>query len=210
MNRLFIIFIFVFSTALNASGDSSIGEKKSMACAGCHGPNGNSLMPNFPKLAGQGEGYLVKQLKDYKSGARFDPIMAGQVAALSDQDMEDIATYFSTQKITQGFAKKGANIELGEKIYRGGKKEGEVAACIACHGPEGLGVPSAKFPALASQHSMYLVKQINAFRQFSLNSQTGSTTASRSNDYEGMMTGLAKGLTNVEIEAVSEYIAGLH
>jgi len=210
MSKLIFIFIFVLSSALHASGNPATGEKKSMACLGCHGPNGNSVMPTFPKLAGQGRGYLVKQLQDYKSGARVNPIMAGQVASLSEQDMNDIASYFSIQQITQGSAKNDANIELGEKIYRGGKKDGEVAPCISCHGPEGLGIPSANFPALAFQHSMYLANQLKAFRQYTLNKQTGAALESRSNDYEGMMTSLTKGLTNTEIEAISEYISGLH
>jgi len=210
MNKLIFLFFIVFSSTINASGDVALGESKSQPCVGCHGPQGNSFIPGFPKLAGQGAGYLVKQLKDFKSGVRSDPIMAGQVALLSEEDMADIAIYYSVQQISQGFAKNDANIELGQNIYRGGKKDTQVTACIACHGPQGLGIPSAKFPSLASQHAMYLVKQLQAFRQDTLNEQTGGSAASRANDYEGMMINFTKSLTNTEIEAISQYLAGLH
>lgn len=209
MNKLILILFIAFPTIINASGDASLGEKKSQACLGCHGVQGNSIIPGFPKLAGQGYGYLIKQMQDFKSGDRLDAVMAGQVAVLSEKDIEDISAYYSSQTISAGLAKNDADIELGQKIYRGGKKEDEVTACIACHGPKGSGIPSARFPALASQHSQYLVKQLQAFRQYSINKQTGASAPSRSNDYEGMMTDFSKSLTNVEIEAVSQYIAGL-
>ena len=107
-------------------------------------------------------------------------------------------------------AKKDANIALGQKIYRGGKKETGVTACIACHGPQGKGIPAAGFPALSSQHAAYVSKQLKLFRQDSINAQTGVSNPSRTNDYEGMMINFTKSLTNAEIDAVSEYIAGLH
>jgi cytochrome c553 len=210
MNKLILILLLTLSSTINASGDVNLGEQKSASCAGCHGLQGNSVIPGFPKLAGQGAEYLIKQLLDFKSGVRYDPIMAGQTATLSEKDIEDISTYYSTQTISQGFAEKGSNIELGEKIYRGGKKKTQVTACIACHGPQGLGIPSAKFPSLASQHAMYLNKQLKAFRQDTLNEQTGASTASRANDYEGMMINFTKSLNNTEIEAISQYLAGLH
>ena len=118
------------------------------------------------------------------------------------------AAYYSTQTISENSAKADEEtIELGRKIYLGGKKDTQTTACIACHGPKGLGIPSAKFPALGAQHAEYIALQLKAFRQYSINEQTGSEDLARDNDYEGMMRSVAKGLTTVEIEALAEYIA---
>ena len=177
----------------------------------CHGLAGNSTIPNYPKLAGQGEGYILKQLQEFKSGVRDNAIMAGVVSLLSEQDMIDIAAYYSIQTISENSSKADEEtIELARKIYLGGKKDTQTTACIACHGPQGLGIPSAKFPALSAQHADYIASQLKAFRQYSINEQTGSDDVARDNDYEGMMRNVAKGLTTVEIEALAQYIAGLH
>ncbi|HIC40995.1 Cytochrome c4 [hydrothermal vent metagenome] len=213
MNKLALAFITVLtlaSTHTIAAGDAAQGQAKAATCIGCHGVNGNSVVPSFPKLAGQSEAYLLKQLRDFKSGARVDAMMAGMVAPLTDTDMANLSAYYAAQTVTQGVAKKDANIALGEKIYRGGKKDTGVTACIACHGPQGKGIPSAGFPALSSQHATYVATQLKAFRQDSINAQTGDSQPSRTNDYEGMMINFTKSLTNAEIDAVSEYIAGLH
>ena len=213
MNKLALAFIAVLtlaSTHTIAAGDAAQGQAKAATCIGCHGVNGNSVVPSFPKLAGQSEAYLLKQLRDFKSGARVDAMMAGMVAPLTDTDMANLSAYYAAQTVTQGVAKKDANIALGEKIYRGGKKDTGVTACIACHGPQGKGIPSAGFPALSSQHATYVATQLKAFRQDSINAQTGDSQPSRTNDYEGMMINFTKSLTNAEIDAVSEYIAGLH
>jgi cytochrome c553 len=215
MKKTVIIFVSIVLATLSAnslaSGDAEAGQTKSATCMGCHGLAGNSTMPNFPKLAGQGEGYILKQLQEFKSGARNNAIMAGVVAILSEQDMMDIAAYYSTQTISENSAKANEEtIELGRKIYLGGKKDTQTTACIACHGPKGLGIPSAKFPALGAQHAEYTVSQLKAYRQYSINEQTGSDDLARDNDYEGMMRNVARGLTTVEIEALAQYIAGLH
>ncbi|HIM95790.1 MAG TPA: cytochrome c4 [Gammaproteobacteria bacterium] len=213
MNKLLLIFtttLVLISTHTFAAGNAALGQVKAATCIGCHGVNGNSMVPSFPKLAGQSEGYLLKQLQDFKSGARVDGMMTGIVAPLEGADMANLAAYYAAQTVSQGVAKKDANIALGQKIYRGGKKETSVIACIACHGPQGKGIPSAGFPALSSQHAVYTAKQLKAFRQDSINAQTGVNKPSRANDYEGMMINFTKSLTNVEIDAVSEYIAGLH
>ena len=216
MKKTIIIFVSIvlatFSAAsLASSGDAEAGQAKSATCMGCHGLAGNSTIPNFPKLAGQGEGYILKQLQEFKSGVRENAIMAGVASLLSEQDMMDIAAYYSIQTISENSAKADEEtIELGRKIYLGGKKDTQTTACIACHGPKGLGIPSAKFPALSAQHAEYIALQLKAFRQYSINEQTGSDDLARDNDYEGMMRSVAKGLTTVEIEALAEYIAGLH
>ena len=213
MNKLALIFtatLILISTNTFAVGDAALGQAKAVTCIGCHGVNGNSMVPSFPKLAGQSEIYLLKQLQDFKSGARIDGMMTGMVAPLTDADMANLAAYYAAQSVSKGVAKKDANIALGQKIYRGGKKETNVTACIACHGPQGKGIPSAGFPALSSQHAAYVSKQLKLFRQDSINAQTGVSNPSRANDYEGMMINFTKSLTNAEIDAVSEYIAGLH
>jgi len=215
MRKTIIIFVSIVLATLSAnslaSGDAEAGQTKSATCMGCHGLAGNSTMPNFPKLAGQGEGYILKQLQEFKSGARDNAIMAGVVSLLSEQDMMDIAAYYSTQTISENSAKADEKtIELAQKIYLGGKKDTQTTACIACHGPKGLGIPSAKFPALSAQHAEYIAAQLKAFRQYSINEQTGSDDLARDNDYEGMMRNVAKGLTTIEIEALAQYVAGLH
>ena len=200
-----------FSSFSLAEGNVDAGKELSASCAGCHGADGNSVMSNFPKLAGQGEGYLYKQLLDFKSGARQDGAMAGVVVSLSEQDMMDLAAYFAAQTITENTAKADAElITIARKIYLGGKKDTGTTACIACHGPKGKGIPSAKFPAISAQHADYTASQLVAFRQFALNFQTGESKPERANDYEGMMRGVAKGLTTLEIDALAQYIAGLH
>ena len=211
INIFVSILLLAVSTTSLASGDAEAGQAKSATCMACHGLAGNSTIPNYPKLAGQGEGYILKQLQEFKSGVRDNAIMAGVVSLLSEQDMIDIAAYYSIQTISENSAKADEEtIELARKIYLGGKKDTQTTACIACHGPKGLGIPSAKFPALSAQHAEYIALQLKAFRQYSINEQTGSDEVARDNDYEGMMRNVAKGLTTVEIEALAQYIAGLH
>ena len=180
-----------------AAGNAAAGKAKSQACAACHSADGNSMSPDFPKLAGQHEEYLYKQLSQYKSGDRANAIMAGQVAGLSDQDMQDLAAYFASQSIKGGTADE-TKVELGKAIYRGGNTASGVSACMACHGPNGAGNPDAKFPALAGQHAKYTADQLRAFR-----------AGERANDAGKMMRNVAAKMTDAEIDAVAEYIAGL-
>ncbi len=216
MNKLASIFIIVIAlTSINvfASADVNKGEAIAITCVACHGVHGNSVVDAFPKLAGQGKGYLLKQLQDFKSNTRQDTIMKGIVASLTENDMENLAAYFSKQTIIQGSQDvtiKSANIDLGKKLYRGGNKSKSITACIACHGPAGAGIPSAKFPALTYQNSTYIAKQLINFRQDSYNTQMDTSAPERSNDYEGMMRNITKHLSNAEIEAVSQYINRLH
>ena len=202
------VLLASFSSSIIAAGDTEAGQTKSATCMGCHGLAGNSTIATFPKLAGQGEAYLLKQLQNFKSGERNNAIMAGVASLLSEQDMMDIAAYYSIQTISENSAKGDAKtIELGRKIYVGGKMDTQTSACIACHGPKGLGIPTAGFPSLSAQHADYIAVQLKAFRQYSINEQTGSDDVSRTNE---MMVNVAKGLTTVEIEALAQYIAGLH
>lgn len=182
-----------------AAGNAKAGKAKAVNCAGCHGVNGNSTNPAWPKLAGQNAGFIAKQLADFKSGkTRSDPLMAGQVAGLSQQDMDDLGAYFAKQTGTQGAADEKL-VAAGAKLYRGGNKKKGVAACIACHGPTGAGNPAAKFPKLSGQHAAYVEKAMKDFR-----------SGKRSNDMNKMMRNIAEKMSDKEIKAVASYISGLH
>ncbi len=186
------------NTSVFAAGDATAGKTKSATCAGCHNADGNSANPSWPKLAGQHQKYIAKQLMDFKSGkTRSDPLMAGQVAALSPTDMQDLAAYFSSQKIVAGQA-DAKLAELGAKIFKGGNSASGVAACMSCHGPSGKGNPLANFPSLAGQHATYLVKALNDFK-----------TSVRKNDAGKMMQNIAAKMTDQEIKAVASYIQGM-
>ena len=199
LNKTVVISLALLLAApVQAAGNAAAGEQKSGVCAGCHGPKGNSVNPVWPKLAGQGAAYIAKQLADFKSGARKDPIMNGQAATLSAQDMADLAAYFSSQTVSPASADKN-KLTLGQNVYRGGNKEKGVAACIACHGPTGSGNPAAKFPSLSSQQTGYVEKALKDFR-----------AGVRSNDPNKMMRDIAARMSDKEIDAVASYIAGLH
>lgn len=180
-----------------AAGNVSAGKEKAAVCAACHSTDGNSLSDAFPKLAGQHEGYIIKQLMDYKNGDRQNALMAPMAANLSEQDMADLAAYFSSQKTAPG-AVTEEMVALGEQIYRAGNKESGVPACMACHGPNGSGVPAANWPKLASQYSAYVETQLHAFAK-----------GERANDPNGMMRDIASKMTEEEIKAVSAYVFGL-
>ncbi len=190
------------ATANAAEGNAEAGKSKTAMCAACHGADGNSLVPMYPKLAGQSASYLVKQLTEFKLGmtsagkaGRVDPVMGGMAMALSDQDMADVAAFYASQKITAG---NGSDNAMGKKLYLGGNAEMEVTACVACHGINGKGMPSAGFPALASQNAEYLKIQLEKFRD-----------GSRNNDLNAMMQGVAANLTDEEITALSQYMSSL-
>ena len=185
------------ATAAIAAGDATAGKAKSALCVACHNPDGNSTNPIWPKLAGQGADYLLKQLQDLKSGVRVNPIMLGMTAALTPQDMEDLAAYFSSQQIARSAADP-ALAPAGEALFRGGNLTSGVAACMACHGVAGAGNPAARFPALAGQHAQYIEIQLKAFRAME-----------RANDAGQMMRSVTAKMTDPEIKAVASYIQGL-
>ncbi|MBK7540616.1 MAG: cytochrome c4 [Candidatus Competibacteraceae bacterium] len=185
------------ATAALAAGDAAAGKAKSATCAACHNADGNSTIAQYPKLAGQSADYLLKQLQDYKSGTRANPIMLGMVAPLSPQDMEDLAAYFASQQIVRAAADPKLAPQ-GEALFRGGNLNSGVSACAACHGTVGAGNPAAKFPAIAGQHAEYLELQLKAFR-----------AVERSNDAGQMMRAIAAKMTDPEIKAVASYVQGL-
>jgi cytochrome c553 len=200
--KTFLTIVAIASFAamgtVHAAGDAEAGKTKSAMCAACHGPDGNSAAPNFPKLAGQHADYTVKQLKEFKSGERKDATMNGMAAALSEQDMADIAAYYAAQAVNVGTAAED-KVALGETIYRAGNTASGVSACAACHSPTGSGNPMAKFPSLSGQHADYTAAQLKNFR-----------AGARANDAGSMMRGIAKKMTDEEIGAVAQYIQGLH
>jgi len=181
-----------------AAGDAAAGENNVAACAACHGADGNSESPANPKLAGQGEKYLLKQLQDIKSGAREIALMTGQLDAMSNTDLENIAAYFAGQTQTLGAA-DADQVALGSELYRNGNHERGIPACMGCHGPAGQGIAAAGYPMLAGQHASYIADQL---RNFSANV--------RNNDGEGRaMRGVAERLNETEIKALASYIEGL-
>lgn len=177
------------------AGDVKSGQEKSAMCVSCHGTDGNSPIAMYPKLAGQSASYLSKQLADFKSGDRVDPIMAGMVAALSEKDMDDLGAYFAVQTPTAGQAKGS---DAGHKLYFGGDANKGITACVACHGVEGKGMVQAGFPALAGQNAEYLKKQIANFRD-----------GSRGNDRNNMMRNIAIKLSDSDIEELVNYMSSL-
>lgn len=164
-------------------------------CAACHGADGNSAIAANPKLSQQHPEYLVKQLQEFKSGKRNDPVMKGFASALSDEDMKNIAYWVTSKAAKPGFAKDKALVSLGERIYRGGIADRQIAACAGCHSPNGAGIP-AQYPRLSGQHADYTTTQLVAFRD-----------GKRANSLQ--MTQVAAKLNDREIKAVADYIAGL-
>jgi cytochrome c553 len=180
------------------AADLEAGKQKSQSCAACHGADGNSTNPDWPKLAGQHVRYTVKQLLDFKAGDRQNAQMAPMASPLSEADMHDIAAYYASRETGIG-STDPASLEQGEKIYRYGNAESGVPACMACHGPDGAGNPAARYPRLSGQHAAYTTTQLRAFR-----------AGERDNDANRVMRIVAEGMSDAEIEAVSQYIQGLH
>jgi len=188
----------VTSTSAKAiyAGDVKAGQEKSVMCASCHGADGNSLISIYPKLAGQSANYIAKQLADFKSGERKDPVMMGMVAALSEKDMNDLAAYYAVQAPTAG---TGESSSVGHKLYFGGDAKKGITACVACHGVKGKGMAQAGFPGLAGQNADYLKKQIANFRD-----------GSRGNDRNEMMRNIAIKLSDSDVEELVKYMSSLN
>jgi cytochrome c553 len=185
----------------HAIGDAGAGQTKAAVCAACHGLDGNSIVPNWPKIAGQHASYLQRQLALVKDGDRPVPEMSGIVISLSDQDMADIAAYYASQTISAGLTDEALRAN-GELLYRGGNAETDIPACMSCHGPAGEGNPLAGYPSLAGQHAVYSEKMLTGFR--------AGTTWGADDSSSKIMTDVAKRLTDEEIKAVSSYVQGLH
>lgn len=194
----------------HADGDPARGQQLSQVCAACHGADGNSPTPAFPKIAGLGERYLFKQLVDVQSGARIIPQMTGLLNNMSQQDLADLAAYYDQQNLQLTGARavevqlntgeKVAGLALGERIYRAGNAKTGVPACSGCHSPRGLGNEPAGMPRLSGQYSDYIEKQLRDFR-----------AGNRINDGESrVMRSVAAQMSDAEIIALANYIAGLN
>lgn len=175
-------------------GNSSQGQTKSVSCAGCHGVKGNSLSGEFPKLAGQHASYLASALRNYRDGSRVNVVMQGMATALTDEDIADLAAYYSEQAVSAGVVDRELLLR-GEALYRFGDESKGISACQACHGPTGQGIASAVFPSLKGQWASYAGNSLMAFRE-----------GKRVNT---MMNGVAKNMSDEDIKAVSSYVEGL-
>jgi cytochrome c553 len=189
----------LLSFGASAEGNATAGQTKAATCVACHGVDGNSVNPEWPSLAGQHSQYIVKQLKAFKSGSRTNALMAPMAMGLSDQDMEDVAAYFSSQT-ARGLEADKSKVAAGQKLYRGGNATTKVAACIACHGPNGGGNPTAGYPSIRGQHSVYVAAQLNAYK-------AGTRTTDAVNNK--MMHDVSVKLSAEEIAAVASYVQGL-
>lgn len=172
---------------------------KAVVCTACHGPEGNSSNPEWPNLAGQHPKYFIKQLNDMQNSSLRDaPTMKALVAALSAQDMDDLAAYYAKMPLAKGSTPKEFVLR-GEQLYRGGDFAKRITACIACHGPQGTGNGQAGFPVLSGQHAAYTVLQLLAFKN-----------GNRKNDLNHIMQDISSRMSQEDMEAVAHYIEGLH
>ena len=192
------LFLALFPLALFAAGNVEAGKQKAATCAVCHGPNGNSDNPTWPNLAGQHAEYIRKQLEDYRAGHRKNDQMAPMAMVLSDQDIADLAVYYASLEPRIGQARP-EYLDEGERLYRAGDATKGLAACIACHGPTGIGNPAANYPRINAQHAEYTVLQLKAFK-----------AEERANDRNAVMRDIAGRMSNDSIEAVADYLQGLH
>ncbi|GMM89593.1 c-type cytochrome [Vibrio fortis] len=205
MKKLALILSLLASCSVWAQGSIEAGKAKSQTCVACHGADGNSLITQYPKLAGQHEKYLEKQLKDLKLGmtsggkqGRNEPVMGAMAMPLSEQDMADLAAYYASLPISNNSTPENV-VEEGKVLYTAGDAERGVTACIACHGPRGNGTELSGFPKISGQHAEYIKAQLEKFRD-----------GSRNNDMNAMMRDVAKKLTDADIETLSKYVGGLH
>lgn len=192
-----VLAALVSSPALAAKGDPAKGQGLAGACAACHGPNGNSMIPTNPNLAQQHGDYIAKQLAEFKAGTRNNAIMAGMAAGLTPETMADLGAYFERQKVKRPGARDKALAVEGRKLYRAGDAARGLPACSSCHSPSGAGIPS-QYPRVGGQHQEYTIAQLKAFR-----------AGERANDANSMMRSVAAKLTDKEMSALAEYLAGL-
>jgi len=201
MNKLIslaaLVAFAVMSGPVIAAGNAAAGKNKALACGACHGADGNSVIPANPKLAGLDASYIVRQLADFKKGARKNDTMKAMAAPLSKRDMEDIGAYYASQKRNPGVANLNEQTrKIAETLYRGGDTKEGISACMSCHGPAGTGI-APRFPGVGGQHAAYNAKQLQDFK-----------SGARKNDGE-IMGPIAARLNATQIRALSEYMAGL-
>lgn len=192
-----VLCLAIAGTA-NAAGDAAAGKEIAATCAGCHGADGKAIAPDYPNLAGQHASYTAKQLTAFRDGERVAALMSPMAAALTDQNILDLAAYYAEMTPILGAADE-ENLILGQNIYRGGVTSANIAACIGCHGPSGKGNPAAIYPLLSGQNKAYLAAQLKLFR-----------SGERNNDPNEMMRALAHRLSDAEIDALANYASALN
>ena len=180
-------------------GSAEAGKAKAIVCGACHGPDGNSVNPIWPSIAGQHPSYIVDQLHAFKTGTRTEPLMLGQAMLLSEEDMRNLAVYFSERQVATKFVADPATLDHGERLYRGGSRENQTPACIACHGPNGRGNPAAGYPSLKGQYAAYIAKQLREY----------ASGERKSDGVTRVMRDIAAKLSEEDIVAVSSYVQGL-
>lgn len=205
MKKLALILSLLASCSVWAQGSIEAGKAKSQTCVACHSADGNSLLTIYPKIAGQHEKYIEKQLHDLKLGmtsggkqGRYDPVMSAMAMPLSDKDIADLAAYFASQTISANSTPEDVAVK-GKALYSAGDAERGLTACIACHGPRGNGTELSGFPKISGQHADYIKAQLQKFRD-----------DARNNDMNAMMRDVAKKLSDTDIEILSKYVGGLH
>ena len=207
MNRKYVLgflcaAVFVFSAqAQTVAGDAAAGQGKSAVCAACHGQDGNGVNPIWPKLAGQHEAYLARHISLIQSGDRQVPEMMGIVANLTAQDIQDLSAFYADKSLKPGVADESL-MERGARIYRAGNAEEEVPACMSCHGPSGQGNPFAGYPVVSGQFAQYTQSTLTRYRD--------GLVFGEGDDANQVMAGVAAGLSDEDIRAVSSYLEGLH
>ncbi|WED42723.1 c-type cytochrome [Legionella cardiaca] len=195
---VFALVVFCTFTS-NAAEQSNTQAGKTATCVACHGPQGVSVNPIWPNLAGQHASYTLKQLQDFKKGTtRNAPAMTGIVAVLNEADMAELAAFYAKQPLPEGVTPE-KYLKRGEQLYRGGDFKKHITACIACHGPKGTGNGQAGFPVLSGQHAAYTIQQLQAFKD-----------NKRSNDLNSIMRDISAHMDQQDMEAVAYYIQGLH
>ena len=187
--------------AFALDGDAEAGQTKAAVCGACHGVDGNSTDPQYPKIAGQHASYIADQLDKYKSQQRMNPIMLGFAMPLSEQDMADLGAYFASQAVKPDIADE-ALLEKGQTLYRNGDAKRGIPACMACHGPAGRGMPFVNYPSLSHQHAQYTTDMLKRFRNGEVHGPADDPKAQ-------IMAQVAKQLTDEEITAVASYVQGL-
>jgi cytochrome c553 len=205
MKKLALILGLFASFTVWAQGNIEAGKAKSATCVACHSADGNSLITQYPKIAGQHAAYIEKQLAELKLGietsgekGRYDPVMSPMAMSLSEQDMQDLAAYYSSMPISDNSTPEDV-VEQGKVLYLSGNAERGLTACVACHGPRGNGTELSGFPKISGQHADYIKIQLTKFK-----------AGERTNDLNEMMRDVAMKLTDAEIETLSKYVGGLH
>jgi cytochrome c553 len=200
MRAILLTLAFLVSTQAIAAdeGSADAGRTKAAVCAACHGAEGNSVNPEWPNLAGQHAGYIVKQIAAFKSGARSNPLMSGIAATVSEQDAADLGAYFASLKRMQGTAEPEA-VHAGQRLYRGGNKDKGLSACIACHGPNGDGNAPGGIPLIGGQHATYVLAQLKAY-----------AAGERKTDQAQIMRNIAAAMSADDMHNVAGYVQGLH